>query len=411
MEKTRELILANICLILENTYPYVTGGVSNWVQMLISGLPEFDFSIANLYTGVEPKQLKYEIPKNVKQINKISIMADEKNSDLLRQVSKVPQANIYHALSTGFAGLFGSEIKRQKKLPFILTEHGIYWHEVALGADELECGFKIIKTREGEIVLGRTWASWLKTFKDFARETYLCADEITTVCRSNLKKQISLDADANKCSVINNGVNQQNFLQKNEKIKPENPVKIGLVGRVTPIKDIETFIRACYNVKKEIPRAQFYIIRPTDHDQAYFQKCLELRDKLNLTDLIFMGEMDTSQIYQQFDLIVLTSKSEGQPFVLIESMAAGVPVVATDVGGCGDLVYGCEDDFGDAGKICTVGDVDGISAAMIFLVTNTDAWKKCSDTARKRVNQFYVYEQFLNSYRNIYLKYLDPVLA
>ena len=61
MEEVGALILASICLILENNYPFLTGGVSNWVQMLISGLPEFNFSIANLYTGSEPKVPNYNV--------------------------------------------------------------------------------------------------------------------------------------------------------------------------------------------------------------------------------------------------------------------------------------------------------------------------------------------------------------
>jgi len=46
--------MAHICLILEGTYPFITGGVSNRVHMLVSGIPEHDFSIAHIYTGSEP---------------------------------------------------------------------------------------------------------------------------------------------------------------------------------------------------------------------------------------------------------------------------------------------------------------------------------------------------------------------
>ncbi len=125
-------------------------------------------------------------------------------------------------------------------------------------------------------------------------------------------------------------------------------------------------------------------------------------DKLNLNDFIFTGETDTTDYLNNLDLVVLTSKSEGQPFVLLESVAAGVPVVATDVGGCRDVVAGNGDNFGDAGSICSVADAPGIAGAMFELCTNTKLWYQCSQAGRKRVGDFYRKELFLDQYRSLY---------
>jgi polysaccharide biosynthesis protein PelF len=398
--------MAHICLILEGTYPFITGGVSNWVHMLVSGIPEHDFSIAHIYTGLEPVQAKYKLPGNIKNIHKIPLTVTEQHSNMKIAVNGAPQADVYHALSTGFAGLLAVEIKQKNNRPFILTEHGIYWHEIELGVDEVECGFKIIQINDGKLSLGRTWESWLDTFKHFAREAYIKADEITTVCQSNQEKQLQLDADKNKCSVINNGVDVKKFKNALIKTKPNIPTNIGLIGRVTSIKDVETYISACSIVKEKMSEAKFYVIGPVDHDEKYFNKCQQLVNEFGLTDFIFTGEVETAEYLKKLDIVVLTSKSEGLPFVLLESMAAGVPVVATDVGGCRDVVMGNGDKIGDAGLICSVADAPGIAGAIFELCTNSKLWYACSDAGKKKVAESYRKEFFLDQYRLLYSKYL-----
>lgn len=398
--------MAEICLILEGTYPYVVGGVSNWVQMLVSGLPEFDFSVAHFYTGKEPEEKKYNIPINIKTIKNIPLMINEDFSSLNGFVESIPDADIYHALSTGFAGLAATEIKSRTQRPFILTEHGIYWHEIELGADEIECGFKIIKTDQGELKLGKTWQTWGNTFKNFAKSAYHSADAITTVCNANAQKQFELNANEKKCSVIPNGVDVSFYSSNTKKSEPGQPVKIALIGRVTPIKEIEIFIRSCAFVKQKLPGAEFFVIGPINHDTDYYNSCLVLKEKLGLQELAFTGEVDLSGYLDQLDVVVLTSKSEGQPFVLLESMAAGIPVVATDVGGCCELVNGFDDGMGSAGEICSVGDVAGISAAIFKICANSKLWYQYSQTGKKRVEAFYSKKRFLESYKSLYSKHL-----
>jgi len=395
--------MTKICLILEGTYPYATGGVSTWVHKLVSGLAEFEFSIVHIFSGSKPKFSHFSIPKNISQIIRFPLLIDKDHSNVQDFIEAAPEADLYHALSTGFAGFFGAEIKRQKKQPFILTEHGIYWYEIEIGASELECGFNITKTQCSDLALGKTWYYWLNVFKNFARYSYRNADAISTVCYANLEKQLSLNADPNKCHVISNGVDIDSGIRTRK--SPGKPVNIALIGRVTPIKQIEIFIQACVPVKSKLPAAKFYVIGPVDHDRDYFMRMVALKNQLNLDELIFTGEINTKEILNRLDLVVLTSKSEGEPFALLESMAAGVPVIATDVGGCADVVNGLEDGFDAAGKICSVGDVAGISAAMIELLTKPVLWRQCAQAGINRVSSFYRSEMFLNAYRKLYLKH------
>jgi len=87
-------------------------------------------------------------------------------------------------------------------------------------------------------------------------------------------------------------------------------------------------------------------------DEEYHQECLDLIDYLKIKDIIIPGTVKTTSYLEKIDFTILTSISEGQPFAVLESMAAKRPVVTTDVGSCRDLIEGdVGDNFGYAG-IC-----------------------------------------------------------
>jgi polysaccharide biosynthesis protein PelF len=400
--------MTDVCLILEGTYPYKTGGVTTWIQTLVRGLPGITFSVAHLYYGEKPDVPKVGIPSNVESVALISLNEMESVVSMSELVERIPSARIYHPLSTGFAGLLGTELKRRTGKPLVLTEHGIYWHEVSLGADELECGFKIVKTESGELQLGRTWEAWHQAFQDFARDAYAAADVITTVCSFNQDLQRSLGASGSKMQLIPNGVE----IPVNGRTAPGRTgtnakKRIALVGRVTPIKDVKTFIRACALVQKRIQQAEFQVIGPTDHDSMYAAECRELAESLSLDALEFTGETDMGEQYPSIDLVVLTSVSEGQPYALLESFAHGIPVVATNVGGCAELVDRGNIPGGPAGLICPVGDHRRIADAIIELCSNQALYQQCAAAGRTRARDLYSHEAVIASYKQLYDRYLN----
>jgi polysaccharide biosynthesis protein PelF len=395
--------MTDVCLILEGTYPYKTGGVTTWTSMLVNGLPQVSFSVAHLYYGQKPTQLRVPIPPNLKTVALISLNEVESAVSMSELVGLLPEARLYHSLSTGFAGLLGTEMKRRRGLPFVLTEHGVYWHEVSLGADELECGFKIVKTENGDLHLGRTWEAWLRTFQDLARQAYASADVITTVCSFNQSLQRSLGAPESKMQVIPNAVEvSRNGVHESIRNKPNARKRIAMVGRVTPIKDVQTFIRACALVHERIPDAEFFVIGPTDHDTRYVAECVELAESLHLTTLVFTGEADMAKHYPAMDIMVLTSISEAQPYAVLESFAHGIPVVVTDVGGCSELVNGHGPLQGRAGTLCPVGDHVRIAEAVVELSTDKSLYHRYAEEGLKRARELHAKEPVVASYHRIY---------
>ncbi len=403
--------MIDICFILEGTYPYVTGGVSEWVQTVMTGLPDFKFGIIHLTAGENgDKQSRYPRPANLHHLVEWPLDI-EPEGEMADFSQPLPPARLYHALSTGFAGMLGCQIKSVSGQPFILTEHGIYWQEIEAGADELECGFRLVPNGQDNVNLQPLRHHWRIKLQDMARQAYQQADAITTVCQANLASQARLDAPLSRTQVIPNSVDWPVFSPKTERQPaPDGIHRIGFVGRVVTIKDVVTFIKACSLVADKLPQAEFYIIGPLDQDPAYVEQCRELAAELGLTGrLTFTGETDPLPWYHRLDVVTLTSLSEGQPLVLLEAMAAGVPLIATGVGGCPELILGTtpEDQaLGSSGLLTPTESPEVTAAAIYSLCLNQEQWQEASAVGRARVRRFYSTEQLCQAYRSLYRKWL-----
>ena len=373
--------MSDVCLILEATYPYVVGGVSTWVHSLITGLPDLEFALIHIRAEDGEREPKFELPANLREVVEVAITPRRFGTC----GGFYPQAAIYHALSSGFAGLLGIQLKKALGRPLVLTEHGIYWQEAELGAGEIECGLKV----DG---------SWVGRFRAMAGLIYREADAIVTVCEANRKLQLAAGAPPERCCVIPNGVE---FFASRPRKPPDGAFRIGLVGRVVPLKDIATFIAACRILADELPRAEFFVVGPTDQDGGYYQECLGVRHRLGLDEkLHFTGEVDPHPYYRMLDVMVLTSISEGQPLALLEAMAAGVPVVATDVGGCAETLG--VSDTEAAGIVTPPRNPQATAQAVLRLCRDKELYTRMSAAGPGRVRRFYSKDRFLAAYRGLY---------
>lgn len=101
-------------------------------------------------------------------------------------------------------------------------------------------------------------------------------------------------------------------------------------------------------------------------------------------------------------MTILTSISEGQPLTILESFAAKIPVISTDVGCVRELIYGLNDGYREAGIVTHIMNVNEISQAMVTLANNEELRKKMGEHGFNRVNNLYRIEQMRNKYRDIY---------
>ena len=182
------------------------------------------------------------------------------------------------------------------------------------------------------------------------------------ICVSNSIKeyiQKHYNTAENKITVIPRGIDLDLFNSNNisndfiDSFKKENNLKnkfiISSVGRVTQLKDYETFIKAISLVKKEIPNVVALIVGGVRSDkQEYLNSLKKLVNELNLEDnIIFTGSQSKiSEIYALSNVVVSSSKKpESFGRAVAESIAMNTPVIATNHGGVKDIIIENENGF------------------------------------------------------------------
>lgn len=311
----------------------------------------------------------------------MSIMSD----DLIK-------ADLYHSVSTGYAGMLGSVASFIYKKPYLLSEHGIYTRE-----------------REEDIIRsnwlkGEFKELWIDFFKKISMISYHQASIVTSLFETNREIQIELGCPKEKIRVIPNGVEIESFEHLKERTEESKEYfNIGAVLRIVPIKDVKTMLLAYLTLKKKVPASRLYILGNYDENPEYYGECLELTHEMNITDVYFTGQVNIKDYLKQFDLLLLTSISEGQPLAILEGMAAGLPFVCTNVGDCKNLLKGnAGDELGNAGFIVPVMDVRALADKLIFCEAHRSLLKDMGETARKRVEKYYQKKDFLLQYEELY---------
>jgi glycosyltransferase involved in cell wall biosynthesis len=181
---------------------------------------------------------------------------------------------------------------------------------------------------------------------------------------------------------------------------------VGFVGRVVPIKDVKTFIRAIKMAVATVPNLKAYVIGPTEEDPEYFTECQRLTGLLGLEDrIVFTGPANVVDYYGRMHLLVLTSISEAQPLVILEGHCAGVPAVATNVGACAELLYGGapgDRALGPSGIVTAVASPQETADAISRIATNPALRDAMVQAGIDRVERFYREEDLNRTYLEIY---------
>ncbi|MEA2246384.1 MAG: polysaccharide biosynthesis protein PelF [Solirubrobacteraceae bacterium] len=264
-----------------------------------------------------------------------------------------PETDVLHVTAAGWASVPALVHKALHGTPMVLTEHGIYVREAYLSA-----------VRSGASPGSRFIATRLA--RGLARAAYSQADVVSPVTDSNAVWEEGMGRDAATIHVIRNGLTQPD-----EPVPPPRTHTVVSVGRLDPLKDIHTMLRAAAETVRHLPDARFLHYGPVSDDQvAYARSCHALHAQLGLGERFrFMGATSDPQgVLRQADVVLMSSISEGMPMAVLEAMAQGRPVVCTGVGGVPDAVKGC-------GVITLPGDCQGLAMGVVTLLRSPDlAW-------------------------------------
>lgn len=171
---------------------------------------------------------------------------------------------------------------------------------------------------------------------------------------------------------------------------------VGLVGRIDPMKDQATFLRAASRFRTSRPEARFVLVG--DGDPGLAAELRDLARERGLEDaLVWAGAMrDMPAVYGACDLIALTSTGEGFPNVVCEAMACARPVIATSVGDVAALI--------DApGRLTPVGDDEAIARAWTALFDLPEADRHAEGARnRARIEAHYSLEAMVQRSEDAY---------
>ena len=304
---------------------------------------------------------------------------------------EIPRADVYHAVATGYAGILGSMGKHFYNGQLIISEHGIYTREreeELIKADWVQRLYKKI---------------WIQQFRKMSQVAYDKADVVTSLYEHARELQIELGCPEEKTVVTPNGIDYKR-LENLAGIGTENEgyIHVGAVLRVTPIKDVKTMIQAFAYAKKQCSKLKLWIMGPYDEDPEYAAECFKMVEMMEIPDVEFTGRIQITEYLGWMDMTILTSISEGQPLTILESFAAHVPVIATDVGNCRGLLYGEDDDFGSAGILTHIMNIEEIANAMVYMAENPDVRGQMAEAGYQRLMRKYKIEDMKKIYEGIY---------
>ncbi len=202
-----------------------------------------------------------------------------------------------------------------------------------------------------------------------------------------------------KIVTIDNGIDLSPFAQARpilqEEISERPDALIGLVGRLTPQKGCEYFLRAAQRVLIDFPRTLFVLVG----EGPDRRKLEELVRDLNIAErVIFAGHReDMPGVYASLDILVLPSINEGLPMTLIEAMAAARPVIATPVGAIPKLIIPEQ-----TGLLVNPRDPVGLAAALGRLISNPDLRHRLGRDGQAWVMRRFSAEAMAQQYAEIY---------
>jgi sugar transferase (PEP-CTERM/EpsH1 system associated) len=206
---------------------------------------------------------------------------------------------------------------------------------------------------------------------------------------------------------IYNGVDTEKFTPAiggrvplpDERFRDRDLIIIGTVCRMQPVKDPCNLVQAFISLLSNMPETRKKLRLAIIGDGPERPKVESLVRAADAEDLVWLPgpREDVASLMRGFDIFVLPSVAEGISNTILEAMATGLPIVATNVGGNGELV-----EAGVTGELVPARDPASLAKALLGYIENQPKRKAHGDAARSRVESLFSLPQMVKRYMNLY---------
>lgn len=290
------------------------------------------------------------------------------------------------------------DVSIEKKCTTIITNYGIETILAKIAIVGLDINIiSIVHVRPNLFIYNNLTGIKKIIIKNLIHISFKICDKCVAVSES-LRDELIKERwiSENKIVTIYNPVISDNFISDKKEIKEKDEIHLGIIGWIYDIKNQKDAIKAIKKINDE--RFKLHIIGGIG-DTDYFNEVKLLIKDLNLENQIFIEGIkeDILNEIKELDILLLTSKSEALPTVIIESLACGVPVISSDCKvGPREIL-----DNGKYGYLYEEHNVNMICEYINELTNNPKKYTEFSELGIKRAKDF--------TYKKAVLKYMDTI--
>lgn len=266
----------------------------------------------------------------------------------------------------------------------------------------------VVHTYHGHVLEGYFGAPKARLYLEMERALARVSDCLIGVSQATVDDLVRLGvAPRQKFRALPLGLDLDRLAELPDGLRAESRAHLGIgegeillvfVGRIVPIKRLGLLLEALAEAREADPRLRLALVGDGGERPQLEGRAAELGIA---GDVLFLGyRRELRPVFAAADLAVLSSDNEGTPVSLIEAAAAGLPAVATDVGGVREVVGE------DTGILTPQGDAAALANAIVEMANDASRRERCGAAARKHAVDSYGAKRLLTDVDNLYRELL-----